>query len=363
EITEPVVETVEEVTEPVVEAIEETVEEVVEPVVETAEEIQETVEEAPETVEETVEPVAETVEEPEPVVAAVEKTIAEITEPADDFLKETLNEVTEYNKSQGLVTADEVPNTILDEIRGIHREEPAVEVKSEPEPVVETVEEPEQVVVPEVTPEEAPAAKENEKEFNDTLTLQIHDIMAALEAQEAKEEVVEAPKEEVRNSNLSEIEKLIGISGTYSKTSLASEIERLMGDIQPEETAEEPEVSFEPEEATDSTKVFAPSEPVKEKQEETIEHPSLAVALEEPEEEVEETAEVAEPTNELLNETKPFIIEKTKTNAVIEDEDYDDDEEPAPSKLLNIILIVLTIALIAVLGVVIYGLLKTEGII
>ena len=65
----------------------------------------------------------------------------------------------------------------------------------------------------------------------------------------------------------------------------------------------------------------------------------------------------------MLNETKPFIIEKTKTNAVIEDEDYDDDEEPAPSKLLNIILIVLTIALIAVLGVVIYGLLKTEGII
>ncbi|MCR5300773.1 MAG: hypothetical protein K6D92_07805, partial [Erysipelotrichaceae bacterium] len=341
--------------------VEETVEEITEPVVETVEEVAETVEETPKAVEETVDVSAE------PVVAAVEKTIAEITEPADDFLKETLNEVTEYNKSQGLVTADEVPNTILDEIRGIHREEPAVEVKSEPEPVTETVEEPEQVAVPEVTPEvtpeETPSVKENEKEFNDTLTLQIHDIMAALEAQEAKEEVVEAPKAEVRDPNLSEIEKLIGISGTYSKTALASEIERLMGDIQPEETTEEPEVSYEPEEATDSTKVFAPSEPVKEKQEETIEHPALAVALEEPEEEIEETAEVAEPTNELLNETKPFIIEKTKTNAVIEDEDYDDDEEPAPSKLLNIILIVLTIALIAVLGVVIYGLLKTEGII
>ena len=186
--------------------------------------------------------------------------------------------------------------------------------------------------------------------------------MAALEAGEEKEEAPAAEvKDETKDTHRSEIERMMGISGTYSKTSLASEIERLMGEFQTEENpVVQPEKTFEPEEAEDSTRVFAAAEP----QGDTIEHPVLAKKLEEPEPEeevVEETAEIVEPTSELLNETKPFIIEKTKTNTVIEDED--DDEEPAPSKLLNIILIVLTIALIAVLGVVIYGLLKTEGII
>lgn len=110
--------------------------------------IQDVEEETP-ALEEITEPVSE------PVVS---KEDAEVID--NQYLEECLNEVNEYNKSKGLMTADEVPSTILNEIRGINTQEM---------PVVN---------------------EEVEDELSNTVTLEIKKILSELEAEDNKEEFV-----------------------------------------------------------------------------------------------------------------------------------------------------------------------------
>ena len=93
------------------------------------------------------------------------------------------------------------------------------------------------------------------------------------------------------------------------------------------------------------------------------EHPVLAKALEEEKEDIVEIKNIDEidieprPVKEAPTGTIPFIVSAT------DDEDLIEDEEEGSNTILNIILVILIIILLAVLGLIIFYILKTKGII
>ena len=102
-------------------------------------------------------------------------------------------------------------------------------------------------------------------------------------------------------------------------------------------------------------------EPVKEV---VNEHPVLAKKLEEEAEDVVEIKNIddtdltAPPMKDATTGTIPFVV------AANEEEIVDDDfEEDGSNTVLNIILIVLIVILLAVLGLIVFYILKTKGII
>lgn len=93
------------------------------------------------------------------------------------------------------------------------------------------------------------------------------------------------------------------------------------------------------------------------------EHPVLAKALEEePEEEVVEIRNLNEldaaPMQNTLSNTIPFVVAASDDEEII-----DDDAQEDSNTILNIILIILIVILVAVLGLIIFYILKTKGII
>lgn len=92
------------------------------------------------------------------------------------------------------------------------------------------------------------------------------------------------------------------------------------------------------------------------------EHPVLAKALEEePEEEVIEIKNLKELEKEqardTVSETIPFVVSATDSDEIL-----DDDEEEGSNTALNVILIILIIILVAVLGLIVFYIFKTKGI-
>lgn len=93
------------------------------------------------------------------------------------------------------------------------------------------------------------------------------------------------------------------------------------------------------------------------------EHPVLTKALEEEKKEdvveIKNIAEVEkEATRDTLSGTIPFVVSASEDEELI-----DDDVEEDSNTILNIILIVLIVILVAVLGLIIFYILKTKGII
>ena len=93
-----------------------------------------------------------------------------------------------------------------------------------------------------------------------------------------------------------------------------------------------------------------------------MEHPVLAKKLEEQEEEVVEIKNLKEidiepVTDATISSTIPFIVSND------DDDEYDVDEDEGSNTILNIILIILIIILVAVLGLIVFYILKTKGII
>ena len=84
--------------------------------------------------------------------------------------------------------------------------------------------------------------------------------------------------------------------------------------------------------------------------------------MEEPEEEVVEIKNLkeleAEPTRDTLSNTIPFVVATDD-----DEEEIEDDDEDGSNTILNIILIVLIIVLVAVLGLIVFYILKTKGVI
>ncbi|MBQ1625426.1 MAG: hypothetical protein II096_05295, partial [Erysipelotrichaceae bacterium] len=110
----------------------------------------------------------------------------------------------------------------------------------------------------------------------------------------------------------------------------------------------------------EDVKVAEPA-PVEETPAPVEEHPVKAIAQEEPQEEVVEIKNLkeleAEPVRDTVSNTIPFVVATEE-----DEEEIEDDDEEGSNTILNIILIVLIIVLIAVLGLIVFYILKTKGI-
>lgn len=298
--------------EPAVEEVEESVEE----------QINQTVVEEP-----TVETIIDSAEE------EAKESQEEIITTTDDYLEKTLEEVNQYNKAQGLLTADDVPDRILGEVRGIA--------------ITET-------------------GEEAQEELNNTVTLEIKNILAAMEEDSNSEnnedfqevnpeevikevagvEVSEEPAKE-DNTDLNKLLETMGISKEaaemlkpYLKDSDAPEEVKEVHEVKAQ-VLETPEATSNDDEVLEVIKI-----------EEEIEKTKVNV--------LNATAEVSHNEENLLNDTIPFEI-KTE-NSEDKKEEVLDEENAMPNKILNIILIVLIVILLAVLGVIIYWILLAQGI-
>ncbi len=302
------------------------------------------------------------VEEPvktEEVKESVEPIKATPSSASDDYIDDTFKEVNDYIKSKGLLTADEVSNTILEEIRAKDKTEEST-LNREPALSLEPEEE------PKLTEEQEASLKQ--KKLDETVTMEIRDVLNALNIEEAKEEPVKTAEtkeveeptkteEEADGFKADDIRALFANDETETvketeteeaketKKSEAIETEETKEaeSIETEEAKEEVSDSasellgqyFNDDDATsDNTMVFYPEE-----------HHAIAQTLESEDKDT-------ETNTSLLNET-----------TVLQLDENEEEEEAAPNRILNIILTVLIIALIAVICFIGYGLLKTQGII
>ncbi|MBR0420692.1 MAG: hypothetical protein IJI66_16130 [Erysipelotrichaceae bacterium] len=229
----------------------------------------------------------------------------------NDYIDQTINEVSAYNKRNGETTISDLTSNMVNEIR--HHVEPQYT-----RPVVE------EAVIEEPVIEEAIVEQENtvsDAEFSNTVSMEISKIMDEISTIEPSRE--------------NEVEY------TYNE---------------PEDPQQYIDAPDEIEEV-DETDVV---------EEEYIEeHPVLAKAIEEEKEE--EVVEIknlkeleAEPVKQTgtISNTIPFVVATEEEDVVDED-----DEDEGSNTILNIILVVLIIVLVAVLGLIIFYILKTKGII
>lgn len=91
----------------------------------------------------------------------------------------------------------------------------------------------------------------------------------------------------------------------------------------------------------------------------TLEHPVLAQSQSE-EEPIEIKSMEETFTQDVVDDTIPFMMEDVKENKEVEYEEIDDEK---PNKILNVILIILIAILVIILGVIVYYLLYAKGII
>ena len=251
----------------------------------------------------------------EPIVEIDQQEEAKSTileEPADNhaidhdddhtntFISDVMNEVSAHNQQTGTKTINQLTNDLVSEVR--HSDKPVEEV------VVNKVEE----------------VKEDDEEFSNTVSTEISRIMDEYEASKPQ---VSVKQPEVVAPVINEAPRPV---------------------VQPEV---KPVVKQE-----------VKPEPVKEV---VNEHPVLAKTLEE--EKAEDVVEIkniddtdlsAPPMKDATTGTIPFVVTSN------EEEIVDDElEEDGSNTILNVILIVLIVILLAVLGLIIFYILKTKGII
>ncbi len=309
-----------------------------EEVYEAPESFREVIEETP--VEETIAPVAELEETPveegprslveeflreaEKVVSAQEEDVETPVETAAAPVVETVKEapVTEAVLEEP-VTVVETPAPVVEETPV---EVPA-EAVEEPAEIVETpVETVKAPVVEEPVKENVP--EEKDEEFSNTVSLEIRKIMEELNTK-SNEEAIPVSLMDTSDNKPLDID-----ASDFDKSDLSSFISSYFGD----ETGEE--------------EVLKPIE----------EHRAIAIA--EPKEEEDDDAIVIKNLSELENEqtgtiekTIPFVVTKEKV------EEEEEDSDSTPNRILNVILAVLIIALVAVLGIIVYYILLARGII
>lgn len=251
---------------------------------------------------------------------SVENTSEKIAE--ENYLEKTLKEVNEYNKAKGLVTADQITPTILNEIRSSVNEEENL------------------------THEVDTLSEQEQQDINDTVTLEIQNILKAIEEDEKTK--TEGSKDEISNEEQSYIDMW-----EKSSDALDSETESLMSGGGESNSNLITPITIENKENDDKT---IKNETIT--SEEKLGDTKVMEALEKTKEDSavqeikDQTLELS--ANSLLNETKPYVINQ---------EIKEDDKEENSNKALNIILIILVIALAVILGITVYGLLKTMNII
>ena len=257
---------------------------------------------------------------------------------SNDYLKNTLDEVKAYNRSLGSVTVDDVPKTILDEIRGI-KQEPAEDdlsntVTLEIKKILSELDEPEEPKVVEPSVAEISEKKEEKVEVTEKVETQ------PLVAETLKRIELEA----VSTPDIEEVKKAMeGLPKDVSDL-LRQYLEATQEDVFAEPKKEEVKEE-RPVEVLDADKVEVKSTP------------DVAETIV-----VKPAGEASELEAALMNETMPLQVEKTTANPKIqEEEEY--EEESGSSRVLNIILIILIVILVLVLIVVAYLILVAQGII
>ncbi len=257
---------------------------------------------------------------------------------SNDYLKNTLDEVKAYNRSLGSVTVDDVPKTILDEIRGI-KQEPAEDdlsntVTLEIKKILSELDEPEEPKVVEPSVAEISEKKEEKVEVEEKVETQ---PLVAETLKRIEPEAVSTPDiEEVKKA----MEGLPKDVSDLLRQYLEATQEDVFAEPKKEEVKEE-----RPVEVLDADKVEVKSTP------------DVAETIV-----VKPAGEASELEAALMNETMPLQVEKTTANPKIqEEEEY--EEESGSSRVLNIILIILIVILVLVLIVVAYLILVAQGII
>ena len=249
------------------------------------------------------------------------KLIIAVVQDEDEvssYISDMINEVGEYNKNNGDMTISQITNHMVNEVRHPEQAQLADEI-----PVLTETEE-EEIAVPQFE-------DEGDEEFSNTVSTEIAKIMEEITpVDETPVDIpIEIPDEpiEIEPVEIPEIE--------------VPDIELPVIEEAIVETVEE-----------------APAQ-------QTIvveEHPVLAQALEEEAEDVVEIKNLkeleAEPIKDTVSNTIPFVVTTEG-----DEEEIEDDDEEGSNTILNIILIILIIVLVAVLGLIVFYILKTKGII
>lgn len=248
--------------------------------------------------------------ENDPVEEVKQEEVAPVQEEknepiSNNFINDTLNEVNNYNKETGNKTLEQLSNSLIDSIR--HPEEPVVD-----NVIDETVEEVQEEVAP---------------------------VVEEVKAEPAQEEVIipEAKTQEEMNEEFA--------------NTVSLEISKVLEEIKQQQD--------------NTVKVALDEVKVAEQAAPAMEHPVKAIAKEEEEpvviKNISETIKT-QKVDDVLDDTIPFNVNAVKPQVEDDDDEYEEDEE-APSKVLNVILAILIFVLVAVLGVIVYYILVAKGII
>ena len=252
--------------------------------------------------EETLKPV---IEEPVQVEEPVKPQINEVP-LTNDFVKETLTNVEDYNRKAGNITLEELPGAIVDNVR--HGEKPVDNFNNV------------------------------DDDFSSTVSLEIEKVLAEIQNQNKEQSHDDVPS----------IEKEAELVNNTNEEVAKFEEQPVVENVQ-EEIKEE--VLIQPESIV-----------IEEPKQETFEHPVLAKTLEQPVVEIKnitETLNMQRANEDVVDDTIPFNANRVYTDS--EDDEYEDEE--GPSKVLNVILGILIFVLVVVLGIIVYYILVAKGII
>lgn len=270
----------------------------------------------------------------------------------DTYLNQTISDVNSHNINNGLKTIDQIVDDSVDAIRhpeGKPLEEAELIEVVEENPTENTVLEenvpsdistnsdsveeisPEETIpyetsIEETITEEVPA---EEQALNSTFVLE-EQAQVELDADEVIEPIID--DEEFSNTVSMEISKIM------------DEISNIPAQEEKQESAIE---SFKNDELVDSFKeTISIDETVNEETAEDVV-------------EIKNISEMdAEPAKDTMSSTIPFIVAADDEEELLEEEDEDDGS----NTVLNVILIVLIVVLVAVLGLIVFYILKTKGI-
>ena len=228
----------------------------------------------------------------------------------DTYLNQTLSDVNAYNTVNGEDTIHTTVDNLIDEIR---------------HPEYEDVKPIKEVLVEDAIIEQ-PKEEENSFAWNSI-------GVDPLDADKVQEEV---------NANIDEDE--------FSST-VSLEITKIMDEIantQEEKKLEDISSEIPVFEETKTTDLFR----------ESVEKANEAKANAKPEDgvEIKNIAEMDEEPVNTMSSTIPFVV------AAEDEEVLDEDEEDGSNTVLNVILVVLIVVLVAVLGLIVFYILKTKGI-
>ena len=225
----------------------------------------------------------------------------------ESYLNQTFSDVDKYNSLNGENTINSTIDNLVDEVR--HPGEKPVEEAE----IVDATENQEPAdntyawtpfTEKELDADAVEAPEMDDEEFSNTVSLEISKIMG---------EIANAPKQEVE-----------------------------FEEVKAEEEVSEPveEVQTEVQEETIQINETVPEE----KPEEVVEIKNISEIDNEPE------------VKDTMSTTIPFVVA-----AEDEEEDVEEEEEDGSNTVLNVILIVLIVVLVAVLGLIVFYILKTKG--